>query len=209
MSTCDFSNINPFCLKYQDKHWDQCPSKKCLKYYLRKTKNKIASISITFYYIDDYYEKKKNIGGLSNNDKTNYAGELLCRYEELEKTSKYSFSIISSVIISFIITLLFIFLQTPDKNGISYFDILGNYISSGVNLELTLEPLVAIIVSLIFLPILCLLSVVLVTIIILPIIISEAVYYHNSVYKNIIVPYEKSVIINTLSTYDERYKSIK
>lgn len=55
----DISNINPFSLKYPDNCWNQCPSKKCVKYYLRKTKDKIASISITFHYIDDYYEKKK------------------------------------------------------------------------------------------------------------------------------------------------------
>ena len=100
-------------------------------------------------------------------------------------------------------------LQTPDENGISYFDILGNYIYSGAAFLSTLEPPVAIIISLIYLSIFCLLVGVLATIIILPIIISEKVYYHNSVYKNIIVPYEKSVIIDTLSTYDERYKNIE
>lgn len=202
-------NLKPFSQKYKDKNWDQCPSKKCLRYYSKKTKDENASICITFYYIDEYYSGKKYVDGLSQNEQFNYTKQLLYRYEELEKTSKYSFSIISSVLTSFIISFLLYFLQTPDESGISYLDMLGNYINSGVNFILTLEPLITIIMALIFLSILCLFLGVLATVVILPIIISEAVYYNNSVYKNIIVPYEKKVIIDTLSTYDKRYESIK
>ena len=201
----DIENI----AKFSEKNgFDITKTRKCLKYYLRKTKrNGALALSYTYDYIDDCYKDKKYDSDLPDEDKTKVTNELLNRFNELNKKHKFSYSIVSSVVASFFVTLFFVILQTPDnKNGLTFWETISNAIS-GISEFLANNPvIVSVILFPIFIIALFLVMLVPIGVLIVTYLISDLLYY--STYRNMVVPYERKIILNTLITFDERYKEL-
>lgn len=199
----DYQKIVP----YSHKHSRNYDPKKCLRYYRRKTKRDLnASILFTFCYIDTYYETKRHIENMSKIEVQNNTNVLLNRYEELNKIHKFSFSTSSSVAISFFVSFLFTLLQLPDnKSGMTYFELIQNFIYDAAILVSNQHPLVTLILIPLSITFLSLLMIVPLGILILLFMITDIMYDYNSKYRDIIVPYERKVIIDTLVSYDEKY----
>lgn len=171
--------------------------KKCWKYYAKKTKHDNAlALRHTYEYIDSCYNETASI---STND-------LLKKFGELNKKHKYSYSIILSVVASFIITLLFVFLQVPDKTGLTYweqiFEASKNFPDYLVDKNL-LQLLVMILLFIIFN---LWVMIVPICILIISYIVLDSLYY--STYRNYVVPYERKVILNKLISIDERFSEL-
>lgn len=94
---------------------------KCLRYYIKKTKKKPnkskdynPAIQYTYDFINYSYNKKKekyDSPDITAEEKVLITNELLNKFGELNKKHKYTFSLISSVIVSDIISTLFSFLR--------------------------------------------------------------------------------------------------
>ena len=114
-------NIPSFKSKNKKAFIGKCKSYKCYNHYYKYTKNTYLTIKFTFKYINSFYSMYSNKKGISVDEKSKKVNYLMKRYNKLNYKSKISFSIITSVVISVFITLMFSILQTPDKNNITYF----------------------------------------------------------------------------------------
>lgn len=194
-------------IKFDEKNgFDISKTKKCLKHYKKETKNNALALRYTYDYIDSCYKDKRCNNDISEKDKLKATNELLYRFDELNKKHKFFYSIISSVAISFIISLLLVLLQIPNKSGLTFFE---DFLSFAENLFVFLSN-TNIFVSIISIPatILCLCIGLLIPfcIVIITFVFSDFLYY--STYRNLVVPYERKIILETLQTFDDRFKNL-
>lgn len=143
---------------------------------------------------------------MDEEEKIKNKNNLLLRFNELSKKHKYSYSIISSVAGSFLISFLFLLLQTHGDEELTFWEQIFKSINSMFE-ELAKADIITSIVllPLIFI-VICILLVVPVCILIFTYVILDALYYSN--YRNMVVPYERKVILKTLQSYDGRYKEL-
>lgn len=203
----NYDVLEEFYLKYGKLKSKYCNPKKCYKFFLnQKNYNDNAVLKLTFKYIEDFYSTKRQDKNLLIFDEIPITDYLLHRFNKLEKGYKYSFSINSSAVISFIISLVFAFLQMPDKDGNSYFSFLTFLSTKAVEfINISPNPTVisamSILIILFFVPFVYTLFFAITTV--------NSLYYINSTFNNIVIPYERQVVIETLATYDEKYISLK
>ena len=194
--------------KFSDKHgFDLFKIKKSWKYYFKKTKRNVSSaLDYTLNYIDQCYIGKQYSPKMDEEEKIKNKNNLLLRFNELSKKHKYSYSIISSVAGSFLISFLFLLLQTHGDEELTFWEQIFKSINSMFE-ELAKADIITSIVllPLIFI-VICILLVVPVCILIFTYVILDALYYSN--YRNMVVPYERKVILKTLQSYDGRYKEL-
>ena len=203
----DYDVLEEFYLKHKKFKNKRCNSKKCYKFFLtKKNYSENAVLRLTFKYIEDFYSNKRQDDNLLIFDKIPITDYLLHQFNKLEIRYKYSFSINSSAIISFIISLIFAFLQVPDKNGNSYFSFLTFLSTKAVEfINISPSPTVisamSILIIVFFVPFVYGLFFTIATV--------NSLYYINATFNNIVIPYERQVVIETLATYNEKYISLK
>ena len=134
---------------------------------------------------------------------------LLGRLSELEYQHKNSFSITSSLVVSFGVSICIAVLQIPIINNLNTFEFANYFISQlelyTANEEFWISALICVI-SLLFISILFILPIVGAVCITKSIL--ENTNQRKLYYKMIIVPYERKKVIQTLATYSEQYKEI-
>lgn len=189
---------------------------KCLRYYIKKTKKKPnktkdynSAIQYTYDFINYSYNKKKekyNSPDTTAEEIVLITNELLNKFGELNKKHKYTFSLISSVIVSAIISTLFAFLGNPNISGMSYWDSVVGLINAQTEIFKNTPPIVSTIVLPFFIVLFSFAMLVLVGVIIIAYLVADLFYY--SKYRNLVVPYEKEVLIKILTDIDERYSNL-
>lgn len=203
--TVNFNNITPFSRRKKTQAYNP---KKCFKYYYSKTKHNIsASIQITLYYIQEYYNHKRCDKNMQKIEQNKIENKLLYRYEEVNKKYKYSYSNWSSIIVSFIVSLYFIILQTYTEDGLSVFEMIillikfciSNINESPTQTVITLIPL--------FLFVFAIILIVLLSVVFFAQAPVDLLYY--SKYRNFIIPFERATIIETLKTYNDNYSTLE
>lgn len=191
---------------FNEKHgFDITKTKKCWKYYYKKAKrNSALALRYTYKYIDYCYNDKKYNPKMTDEDKLKIKNELLSRFGELSKMHKYSYSIISSVAASFLVSFLIALLQIPDETNMSVLQQIYIYIKSLSDLLAKNGVITLIVLLPLFILSICLLLLIPFSILIITYLLLDMLYY--SPYRNIVVPYERKVILDTLKSFDERYE---
>ena len=202
----DYQSIKPFDKVYKK---EQCNSKKCFKYYMRRTnRDKNYSIQQTFSYIDKYYSKLKYNKTLNAGKIRDNTNKLINRLCNLNYEYNISFSVITSIVLSLVISLFIASLQIPSSDlGENYFEFCNDalkeahmYINESIGL---LEIIIN--VSYYVLVFIILMSIILLFAFGLPTLIRNI--YDYSVYnRTFIIPYEREIVKKTLSTYSDDYK---
>lgn len=181
--------------------------KKSYKFFSKRTKrNHSKAFEYTYDYIDLCYKDKGFNSNLSVEDNTRNENDLISKFSELNKKYKYTYSILLSVLPSFLITLLFIILQSPDSSGTSYMEIFNSMLNQTHIMMNSLPLYVAIIVLFICLPFFIFLMTIPLMILYIVYVVADGMYY--SAYRNFILPYEIKVVLNKLQTYNERYQEL-
>lgn len=197
----DFQHILPFEQKKKNAFLGKCKTAKCFSYYYKNTKAVDYSITKTFHYIDRFYQKQEFKEEMSCKDRSKSLDNLIKRFDSLYYQSKISFSIVSSVAISIIITFLFTFLQLPNKDGDTYFSMFIDICSMRENLELTNMLQIVTVFS-----VQCILLLLYISIPVFiawyTIVLVKRIYLIKTENRLIIIPYERDVIVKTIATYD-------
>lgn len=216
----NYQNIKPYIkpkFKIQTIFKDplNCYSEKCFNYYKRHTKSNINySLEKTFQYIDKHYDKLKFVE--TKNDKTTASEKLkntsylLQRLSELEYQQKNSFSVSSCLVTSFCVSFCIAIFQIPVENGLNFFEFVNNWLlqlTEYISNSSAYAGFAAGFASLVM--ILLLFSIPITAAIYIANNILGAINEHKLHYKMIIVPYEKKVVLDTLTTYSHRYKYIE
>ena len=206
----DYQSIEPFEKLQQRKGWVDCCSERCFRYYKKNTdKNINASIKFTFKYIKSYYAAQRFNKNMSSRDEKCNTNDLLERYKDLDNSLKNSISIITSTVISFFISFGFALFTLSNNNGENFFisfaemiDPVINYIVNNMSIIMVIAlPIILVLILLCLSP--------LIITCIYPIYASKEICSINSTYKQIIVPYERDEIIDTLATYNQGYSKLK
>lgn len=109
----DYQSIKLFDKVYKK---EKCKSKKCFKYYMRRTnRDKNYSIQQTFSYIDKHYSKLKYNKTLNDGKIRDNTNKLINRLCNLNYENNISFSVITSIVLSLVISLFIAFLQIPSS----------------------------------------------------------------------------------------------
>lgn len=202
--TFDYQKITP----YQLKNTKEYNPKKCFKYYMSRTKKDMnASIQSTYRYIKNYYNSKSFCENMQLEEQYKTTNELLHRYEEANKAYKYSYSNLSSIIVSFIISLCFIFLQIPSNDGQTYFEKAYYLLEHTYDIICEYSIVVGIILMPLFFMAIALVSLAPLTILLIVQGPVDLLYY--SKYRNFIIPFERATIIETLKTYNDNYSALE
>lgn len=189
-------------------------TQKCLRHYIRKTKKKTidlnSAIQSTYDYIDVCYNMKKEeyySPSKTEEDKIKITNELLYKYRELNKKQKYTYSLISSVVISVFISVSFSLLDNSTSvDGSLYWENVIGLCKSIIAMFDNVPPIVSVLMLPIVLLLFCFAMLVPFGIIIATYLIAETLYY--SKYRNMVVPYEKEVLHKILTDIDERYSNL-
>lgn len=194
--------------KFSDKHgFDLFKIKKCWKYYFKKTKRNVSSaLDYTLNYIDQCYMVKQYSPKMDDEEKLKNKRQLLIRFDELNKTYKYSYSIAYSVVCSFLVSFLLMLLQISINKKPSYFEQSLYFINKMIETLANIDVIILLILFPLFIPVIVILLAVPFSIIIITCLISYLLYYSN--YRNMIVPYERKIVLKTLQSYDGRYKEL-
>lgn len=189
---------------------------KCLRYYIKKTKKRSnktkdynSAIQYTYDFINYSYNKKKekyDSPDTTEEEKIKITNELLNKFGELNKKHKYTFSLISSVIVSAIISTLFAFLGNPNPAGMTYWNSVVGLINAQAEIFKNTPPIVSTFFLLLFIALLSLAILILIGVIIIAYLVADMFYY--SKYRNMVVPYEKEVLHKILTDIDERYSNL-
>lgn len=203
----DYQSLPSFAKKCKRAFKGSCKTYRCYNYYMRHTGDVYYTIKMVFKYIDDFYSKLEYNKDMSCKHRAKEMSKLTKRYDNLNYKSKISFSIISSVVISVFITLMFSLLQTPDENGSTYFTLIKqmenvDYSSvvksfDGIFAILLLKILVFMTWFSIFISFSC-----------FAIFAIKQIYLLNSQMRLIVIPYERNAIIKTISTYNSKLETI-
>ena len=201
----DFKNVPLFWNKCTRASKGNCKSSSCLRYYNRHTGDSCFATNKVFAYIDVFYSKLRCNDNMSCKERSKQLNKLIKRYDSLYYKSKISFSIISSVIISMMITLFFCLLQLKDQNNLDYFSVIKSICSALQNVSSVAESaqykdLVCIV--LILLGMLTFTLFLLVVLAILVIWAIKVTHLADPSMRLIVIPYERQVIIKTISTYN-------
>lgn len=201
----DFKNIPLFWNKCTRAFKGNCKSSRCLRYYNRHTGDSCFTTNQVFAYIDKFYSKLECNVNMSCKDKSTQLNNLIKRYDSLYYKSKVSFSIISSVIISMMITLIFSLLELKDKNNLDYFSVIQSICSALHNVSSIAESAQfkdLVHIELILLGMLIFSLSLLVIFAITVIWAIKQIYLLESFMRLVVIPYERQVIIKTISTYN-------
>ncbi len=202
----DYQSIKSFDKVYKK---ENCKSKKCFKYYMRRThRDKNYSIQQTFSYIDKHYSKLKYNKTLNAGKIRENTNKLINRLCDLNYENNISFSVITSIVISLVISLFIAFLQIPiSELGENYFEFCNDalkeahmYINESIGLlDIIINVLYYLLVFIL------LMSIILIFAFGLPALIRNI--YDYSVYnRTFIIPYEREIVKKTLLTYSDDYK---
>ena len=131
---------------------------------------------------------------------------MLNKFGELNKKHKYTFSLISSVIVSAIISTMFSFLGNPNPAGMTYWNSLVDLLNYQAEVFKSTPLIVSTIVLPLFIILFSFAMLVLVGVIIIAYLVADMFYY--SKYRNLVVPYEKEVLHKILEDIDERYSNL-
>lgn len=201
----DFKNVPLFWNKCTRAFKGNCKSSSCLRYYNRHTGDSCFATNQVFAYIDKFYSKLKCNDSMSCKDKSKQLNKLIKRYSSLCYESKVSFSITSSVIISMMITSIFCFLQLKDKNNLDYFSLIQNIFKMLQNVSSIAESTqfkdLALIVIILLLMLIFSISLLFIIAVLVIWLIKEF-YFSDTFMKLIVIPYERQVIVKTISTYN-------
>lgn len=201
----DFKNIPLFWNKSKRAFKGNCKSYRCLNYYNRHTEDSCFNTNQVFAYIDKFYSKLKCNDNMSCKEKSKQLDKLINRYDSLYYKSKVSFSILSSVIISMMITSIFCFLQLKDKNNLDYFSLIQSICSMLQNVSSIAESTqfkdLALIVIILLLMLIFSLSLLFIFAVLVIWLIKE-IYLLDPSMRLIVIPYERQVIAKTISTYN-------
>lgn len=207
IKSSEYHKIIPFDVKYKNAYEGICKSPKCFRYYYKLTKNTSFSISEVFKYIDKFYARKKPNKNMSCDDESKALLYLLNRYDYLNYKTRISFSIISSVAISIIITLIFSLLQLSDKDGLSYFLIIQNISEFDKTFQID-NPLAALFVLLLQFIALAICFSILVVVAWYVIVLIRYIYLLNTQIRLVVVPYERETIAKTIKTYNLKLRDV-
>lgn len=201
----DFKNVPLFWNKCTRAFKGNCKSSSCLRYYNRHTGDSCFATNKVFAYIDKFYSKLKCNDNMSCKEKSKQLNKLINRYDSLYYKSKVSFSILSSVIISMMITSIFCFLQLKDKNNLDYFSLIQSICSMLQNVSSIAESTqfkdLALIVIILLLMLIFSLSLLFIFAVLVIWLIKE-IYLLDPSMRLIVIPYERQVIVKTISTYN-------
>lgn len=197
----DFQKLTPFKDKCKSAFNGNCKAYRCLRYYNRHTGDSCYTIKKVFEYIDEYYSKLKYNEDISCKKRSSQLNKLINRYDSLYYKSKISFSIITSVAISMIVTLIFSLLQEPDKDGTTYFSLITQIGKINEALPFS-EPISLIILSFFKLAMLILCFSILIFFAWFVIFAIREIYLCNTQMRLVVIPYEREVIAKTISTYN-------
>jgi len=193
-------NIPSFQSKNKKAFIGKCKPYKCYNHYYKYTQNTYLTIKFTFKYINSFYSMYSNKKGISVDEKSKKVNYLMKRYNKLNYKSNISFSIITSVVISVFITLMFSILQTPDKNNNTYFSLIkqidtidySSVIQNPITFTFVLTLQFGIIT--VWLSIFVLLSWLIIFTI-------KQIYLFYSPMRLILISYERTAIAKAISTY--------
>lgn len=149
---------------------------------------------------------KKYSPKMKADDQLNITNDLLNRFGELSKKHKFSYSIISSVASSFLISFLFMILQFRFNDESSFFEQIFQYIGEMYDTLKNSGVIASIICMPLFIGFIGIMSIVPFCILIITFLVLDSLYYSN--YRNMVIPYERKVILKTLQSFDERYKEL-
>ena len=194
-------NIPSFQSKNKKAFIGKCKPYKCYNNYYKYTQNTYLTIKFTFKYINSFYSMYSNKKGISVDEKSKKVNYLMKRYNKLNYKSNISFSIITSVVISVFITLMFSILQTPDKNNNTYFSLIkqidtidySSVIQNPITFTFVLTLQFGIIT--VWLSIFVLLSWLIIFTI-------KQIYLFYSPMRLILISYERTAIAKAISTYN-------
>ena len=128
-------------------------------------------------------------------------------HRELNKKQKYTYSLISSVVISVFISVSFSLLDNSTSvDGSLYWENVIGLCKSIIAMFDNVPPIVSVLMLPIVLLLFCFAMLVPFGIIIATYLIAETLYY--SKYRNMVVPYEKEVLHKILTDIDERYSNL-
>lgn len=183
---------------------------RCLKYYIKRTKNKVYALEETFKYIDNYY------AGYKKNDKMNasekYANQeiLIDRLSDLDYDNQMSFSVAYSVVASLVMSFYFSVLQTSDRSGKNFFEGLNisienleTFINQQSNIFVKILEilcgllLISLTIALVSLPAVCLIELI------------KDKYKSTKYYNKFLKPYERKAVQEALATYGSDYYFLK
>lgn len=195
-------------VEFNVKHgFDSFKIQKCWKYYYKKTKRNIAlALHYTYKYIDQCYMDKKYSPKMKAEDQLYITNDLLNKFGELSKKHKYSYSIITSVASSFLISFLFMLLQFRFNDEPSFFEQIFQNIGDMSDTLKNSGVIASIICMPLFIGVIGIMSIVPFCILIITFLFLDSLYYSN--YRNMVIPYERKVILKTLQSFDERYKEL-
>lgn len=164
----------------------------------------------TFKYIDNYYEKYKKNNKLNAHKKYTNQNFLINKLYDLDYHNQISFSVVYQIFSSIVITLYYDSLQKPNENGDNFFDIINNGFNECKNAMEQYPGIAATITEIICGVILFAIVLLILAIPAADLIIFVKERYDFTKYNNkFLLPYERKVVQETLSSYDKDYDFLK
>lgn len=204
----DYQSIIPFEDHYGKSTYNP---KKCFYYYKKRTNSNINySLKQTFLYIENYYRNYNYSDKMTASEINGNTNMLLNKLCNLDYDNKISFSVISSIVLSLIISIFIASLQTSGTEfENNYFDVCNNVLHYANTQLVASAGFFEAVINVIFyiLTIVILASIIVVFAIGLPTVVRHV--YYATVYKRTFIdPYERDIVKRTLSTYDKKYEKI-
>lgn len=204
----DYQSIKPF---EKAKPNAKFKPQLCFKYYIKQTGgNKVYSLEKTFKYIDDFYEKYEKNNKMNAHEKYTNQNFLINKLSYLDYQNQISFSVVYPIFSSIVISLYFASLQIPNENGYNFFEVINNGFNEYKTAMEQYPSIAATIADIICGVILFAIVLLILSIPAANLIVFVKERYDFTKYNNkFLLPYERKVVQETLSSYDKDYDFLK